>query len=87
MEEFNALEGRRGRVRIKVGVAVLPLVPVVLGAEEAAPLGPTMVAVMTLVSEGLPWVSALPPPAEPPGDAPHTLALAEVGMGPNPSPY
>lgn len=87
MVEFNALEGSRGRVRIKVGIGALPLVLLVV-AEETAPLGPTMVAVMTLVSEGLPWVSALPPAAEPLDDAPHTLALAaEVGMGPNPSPY
>ena len=57
---FNTLEGRMGRVRIKVGVVAV--------AEEeeegrsdpdvSLPSGPTMVAVMTLVSEGLPWKSA-----------------------------
>ena len=76
--EFKALEGSRGRVRIKEGV-------VVLVAEDDKPLGPTMVAVMTLVSEGLPWKSALPPVVD--SDCPHTLAFAEVGMGPKPSPY
>ncbi len=84
---FNTLEGRRGRVRIKVGVVA------VAKAEEGSsdppdaslPSGPTMVAVMTLVSEGLPWSSALPPVVD--SDCPHTLAFAEVGMGPKPSPY
>jgi hypothetical protein len=91
---FNTLEGSKGRVRIKVGVVPLPVAEEEEGRSDpdaSLPSGPTMVAVMTLVSEGLPRKSALPPVGDSAGDegdeSPHKLAFAEVGTGPKPSPY